>query len=232
MWFFWTLIAVMVAGIGLLMASQDSGTLFGLASDSFASMLYLSLWAAVLIVGILGSRTRFRDVARDLAYWLLILLVLMTGYQFRYELQDMASRLTAGLIPGSPITMSGAERASVMFEKASNGHFEVRMLVNGTAVRALVDTGATSTVLTTADAARAGLAVEELVYATPVMTANGRALAASTVVDRLQIGPIERERVPVLVAGPGSLDRSLLGMQFLSSLSGFEMRGDRLILRD
>ena len=36
----------------------------------------------------------------------------------------------------------------------------------------------------------------------------------------------------VLVAPPGSLWQSLLGMNFIGSLSGFDVRGDRMILRD
>jgi aspartyl protease family protein len=229
---FWIIIAIMAAGVGLLVASQDSGTVFGIASDSFGAMLYLGLWAAVLIVALFGARTRFRDVARDLAYWLLILLVLMTGYQYRYELQDVASRLTAGLVPGSPMTFSDPSRAAVMLEKARSGHFEVRVQANGTTILALVDTGATTTVLTAEDAARAGIVTERLSYNIPVMTANGRAMAARTRIDHLSIGPIERDNVPILVAERGRLEQSLLGMQFLSSLSGFEMRGDRLILTD
>ncbi|WEX07249.1 TIGR02281 family clan AA aspartic protease [Chelativorans sp. AA-79] len=229
---FWIAIAVMAAGVGLLVANHDSGTVFGMANDSFASMLYLSLWAAVLIVGLFGARTRFRNTARDLAYWLLILLVLMTGYQYRYELQDVASRLTAGLIPGSPMSISDSSRAAVMIDKAANGHFEVRMQANGTTIRAVVDTGATTTALTARDAVRAGIDTGALVYATPVMTANGRAMAARASLDSLRIGSIERDGVPILVAEPGQLDQSLLGMQFLSGLSSFEMRGDRLILTD
>jgi hypothetical protein len=38
--------------------------------------------------------------------------------------------------------------------------------------------------------------------------------------------------LPTLVAEPGRLDRSLLGMNFINTLSGFDMRGERLILRD
>ncbi|WP_173931838.1 TIGR02281 family clan AA aspartic protease [Chelativorans sp. Marseille-P2723] len=229
---FWIVMAVLAGGLGLLVATHDRGSVFGLESSVFASVLYLGLWAAVLIVAIFGARTRFRDMARDLAYWLLILLVLMTGYQYRYELQDVASRLTAGLVPGSPITISGSSRAAVMLEKSANGHFEVWMMVNGARVLALVDTGASTTVLSAADAARAGLAVEDLAFAVPVMTANGRALAARAKVETLKIGPIERSGVPVLVAQEGRLEQSLLGMQFLASLSGFEIRGDRLFLTD
>ncbi|MCT7375535.1 TIGR02281 family clan AA aspartic protease [Chelativorans salis] len=229
---FWIIIAVMAAGLVLLIANHENGQVFGIENNAFASVLYLGLWVAVLTVGIVGSGMRFSAVARDLAYWLLILLVLTTGYQYRYELQDVASRLTAGLVPGSPMTVAGSEGHAVMLDKSSNGHFEVRMQVNGTTVRALVDTGASATVLTAADAERVGIAAEDLHFTTPVMTANGRALAASASLDELRIGPIERSNMPVLVAEPGRLEQSLLGMQFLSSLSGFEMRGDRLILRD
>jgi len=35
-----------------------------------------------------------------------------------------------------------------------------------------------------------------------------------------------------VVAEPGRLDQSLLGMNFISSLTAFEMRRDEVILRD
>lgn len=228
---FWLTIAILIAGLVLLVANHDAGSVFGIENNAFASLLYLGLWAAVLIVGAFGSRRRLSDNLRDIAYWLLILLVLMTGYQYRYELQDLASRLTAGLVPGSPMVMKDSH-ASVMLEKSTNGHFEVRMEVNGSIVRALVDTGASITVLTEGDAKRAGIATEDLAFVVPVITANGRALAARTTIDTLAIGPILRRNVPVLVAQQERLEQSLLGMQFLTSLSRFEMRGDRLILAD
>lgn len=86
--------------------------------------------------------------------------------------------------------------------------------------------------LTYADAGRIGINVERLAFTTPVMTANGRANAARATVDVMSLGGIERRRVPVMVAEAGRLEQSLLGMQFLSSLSSFEMRGSRLILTD
>ena len=86
---------------------------------------------------------------RGVAMWLAIILVLVAGYQYRYELQDVASRVTAGLIPGSPLSITDADgRATVMMEKRPSGHFEVRGSVQGAPIDFLVDTGATSTVLT------------------------------------------------------------------------------------
>ena len=63
-------------------------------------------------------------------------------------------------------------------------------------------------------------------------TANGVANAARIVADEVVIGTISRKRLPLLVAEAGRLDQSLLGMNFIGSLSGFDVRGDRLILRD
>lgn len=229
---FWILIAAMAVGLILLVANHDSGSVFGIQNDTFASALYMSLWASVIGVGILGSRRRMSQVFRDLAYWLLLILVLMTGYQYRYELQDVASRLSAGLIPGSPMSVATDRRIAVMIDRSRNGHFEARVEMNGTPVRTLVDTGASMTVLTWDDAERIGINVKRLAFTTPVMTANGRANAARATVDVMSIGGIERRKVPVMVAEAGRLEQSLLGMQFLSSLSSFEMRGSRLILTD
>jgi aspartyl protease family protein len=38
--------------------------------------------------------------------------------------------------------------------------------------------------------------------------------------------------MPLLVAEDGRLGQSLLGMNFIGTLSGFDVRGDRLVLRD
>jgi aspartyl protease family protein len=50
--------------------------------------------------------------------------------------------------------------------------------------------------------------------------------------DELAIGGIVRKDMPVMIAAPGMLGQSLLGMNFIGSLSGFDVRGDRMILRD
>lgn len=229
---FWVVIAIMAVGLILLVANHDTGSVFGMENDTFASVLYLGLWGSVIAVGLLGSRRRLSYAFRDLAYWLLLILLLMTVYQYRYELQDAASRLTAGIIPGSPMSVSTEGKVSVMIDKATNGHFEARVLMNGTAVQTLVDTGASMTVLKLEDAKRIGIAVDRLIFNVPVMTANGQANAARASVKSLALGGIERHNVPVMVADDGNLSQSLLGMQFLGSLSSFEMRGSRLILTD
>ena len=231
--FLWIIIAVIGGGLILLVLNDSAGSTFGIANDAFGQTIYLGIWGTVLAAGILGSGMRLGYVARSLALWLLVILALIAGYQYRYELQDFANRVTAGLVPGSPLSISdGDGNHVVMLDKLSNGHFGARAAINGAAVDVLVDTGASSTVLTASDARRAGFDTAALSFTIPVSTANGTAKAARVIADTITIGAITRRNVPMLVAESGALGQTLLGMNFIGTLSGFDVRGDRMILRD
>lgn len=229
----WLVLGALGLGLVLLIINDDSGTVLGLSSDGFARLLYLGVLGAVLGAGILGSGIGLGHAARNIAIWLAVIMLLVGGYQYRYELQDIASRVTAGLVPGSPLSISDADgRSAVMIDRMSSGHFEIRASLNGAPVNFLIDTGASGTVLSAADASRVGFDPDALSYDVPVMTANGLAHAARVTAEEIRVGDIVRSRVPVLVAQAGRLEQSLLGMNFIGTLSGFDMRGERLILRD
>jgi aspartyl protease family protein len=231
--FLWIILAVIGGGLILLVLNDSSGGTFGIGNDAIGRTLYLGIWGAVVAAGILGSGMRLGYVARSLALWMLLILVFIAGYQYRYELQDFASRITAGLVPGSPLSITDSDgNHTVMLEKLSNGHFGTRAIINGATINVMVDTGATSTVLTTADARRAGFDTSNLNFTIAVSTANGVARAAQVTADEISIGAITRRRVPMLVADGDGLDQTLLGMSFIGTLSGFDVRGDRMILRD
>lgn len=229
----WIILAVIGFAAILLMINHDSGTTLDLLNDDFAGLIWLGVLAAVIGAGLLRSGHRFGEMARSFGLWALIVLALVAGYQYRYELQDFGNRVTAGLIPGSPL-MLGTEdgRATVALDKGRGGHFEVRMAINGAPVQAIVDTGATTTVLSAEDARAAGFDPQSLNYSVRVSTANGTASAAAVRADEIVVGNISRRNMPVLVAAPGALRQSLLGMNFIGSLSGFDVRGDRMVLRD
>jgi aspartyl protease family protein len=231
--FLWIILAVIGGGLILLVLNDSSGETLGISNDAFGQTLYLGVWGTVIAAGILGSRMRLGYIARSLALWMLLALILIAGYQYRYELQDIANRVTAALVPGSPISIGDGEGGHVvMLDKLSNGHFGARVSINGAAVDMLVDTGATSTVLTTADARRAGFETDGLSYTIPVSTANGAARAALVKADEITIGDITRRNVPMLVAESHALGQSLLGMNFIGTLSGFDVRGNRMVLKD
>ena len=231
--FFWIAVVVLVGGLIVLVMANSSGQVLGLDTDSFGNLVYLGALGALVASGILASGQRFGQTVRLLAMWLLVILVFMAGYEYRYELQDVASRVSGGIIPGSPLSVTdGDGRAIVTLRQRVDGHFEADVDVNGETVRAIVDTGATSTVLSAADAERAGFDPSALIFNIPVSTANGTANAARIVADEVAVGGIVRKDLPLLVAESGRLDQSLLGMNFIGTLSGFDVRGDRLVLRD
>jgi aspartyl protease family protein len=64
-----------------------------------------------------------------------------------------------------------------------------------------------------------------------VHTANGRSMTARVRLDNVAIGPLDRQKVEALIAKPGALTQSLLGMSFLSRLRSYEFSGDFLTLR-
>ena len=224
---------LVVLAVVAVAAAVWFGTGAALDGDSMVRLLYLGIILALVASGLLGSGIGLGKGVRNFAIWAAIAVALMAGYQYRYELQDIASRLTAGLIPGSPISGRDAEgRITVMLDRMGDGHFFVRAQVNGALTPMIVDTGATTTVLTSEDARRAGFDPSALSYTLPVMTANGMARAARVKADAFSVGEIDRSGLELLVAEPGRLGQSLLGMNFLSSLSGYDVRGDRLTLYD
>ncbi|RWM10021.1 TIGR02281 family clan AA aspartic protease [Mesorhizobium sp.] len=230
---FWIVMLVIGAGVILLMMNDSAGRTFGIENHGFSRLIWVGVLVTVIGASLVRSGRPLGDMARNLGVWAAIVLALIAGYQYRYELQGVASRVTAGLVPGSPLALGVDNgRATVTLDKADNGHFEARILVNGAPVRTVVDTGATSTVLTAEDAQAAGFNPAALSYTVDVSTANGMARAATVRTDEVAIGGIVRKDMPVMVAAPGMLEQSLLGMKFISSLSGFDVRGDRMILRD
>jgi aspartyl protease family protein len=230
---FWIAMIVIVGGLVLLVINHDAGTVMGVGNDSFASMIQLGALALVIGAGVIFSRASWGSSIKMIAGWLLVFLVFLGGYQYRYELQDVANRVTVGLVPGSPLSMSFSDDdAVVRLDMLANGHFGARARVDGIAVDFIVDTGATSTVLSADDARRVGIDPSTLDYGVPISTANGVTRAARATVEEIGVGSIVRRRLPVLVAAPGSLGQSLLGMNFIGTLSGFDVRRDVMILRD
>ncbi|MBO6726426.1 MAG: TIGR02281 family clan AA aspartic protease [Rhizobiaceae bacterium] len=230
---FWLAIILIAGGLAWLLIGGESNVPFGISGDQFAGALYLGVLGLVIAATTIGTDIGLRGALKSTVIWGGIFLLMVGGYQYRYELQDIASRLTAGLVPGSPLSVTSADgRLLVALERTRGGHFLARGEVNGAPVTLLVDTGASSTVLTLNDANRAGIDLDTLSFTVPITTANGPATAARAVASEIAVGEIARRDLTVLIASPGMLQQSLLGMNFINTLSGFDMRGDRLTLID
>jgi aspartyl protease family protein len=132
------------------------------------------------------------------------------------------------LVPGVPVP---GPAGSVMVARSRDGHFHVRATVDGRTVPMIVDTGASSVVLTNHDAGLLGIHPREDDYTVPTSTANGHAGTAPVIIASLAVGTIAQKNVPALVAQPGALDSSLLGNSFLERLKSYTFEGDKLVMK-
>jgi aspartyl protease family protein len=225
---FMLLIAVGLALI-VIVARRDRASIGALSTGELGGLVYYGAWALIVGSGVLVLfRKRPSHALEAALFWLAIGFVLVFGYSYRTELRAAGDRVLTELMPGRA-SLRG-ER-SVEIVRGQGGDFQVAAQVNGIRVAMALDTGASAVVLTQEAAKAAGLPLEVLSYTVQVDTANGRARAASVTLDRLSVGSIVERAVPALVAQPGQLHVSLLGMSFLNRLESWEVRGDRLMMR-
>lgn len=136
-----------------------------------------------------------------------------------------ASTAVAGLLrPGPPTRDAEVPRGD-------GGEFALHATINGAPVPMVIDTGATSVVLTWETAKAVGLPLELLAYDVDVETVGGRTRAARLTLDRLAVGKLVERSVPALVVPRGQMKTNLLGMSFLDRLESWEVRPEKLMLR-
>jgi aspartyl protease family protein len=229
----WVALFVLALG-GMLLVGNDSGMIAGVDETTFGYGVFLLALLIYLAGGLLGRYGGgAAAVARDAVTWLALGLGLVTLYAYKDELTPIATRVVGELLPGTAMTVetSSGGLTEVKLRKRLNGHFTANVEVNGESVSMIVDTGASSIVLRPEDARAAGIDVDEMTFQVPVLTANGRTMAARVWLDDVSVGPLDRTRVEALIAQPGALSQSLLGMSFLSRLRSYEFSGDYLTLR-
>lgn len=217
----------LVAGLVLYLDAQYPGTL----SDRDNQIdLASRLGIVVLLIGsliVMLRSERFSYVVRSFLVWGGLGLALIVGYSYWEEIAPVAQRVGGNLFPSEPRIVSPG---TVALRAGTGRHFRAVAEVNGQRVQFLVDTGASDVALTKDDARRVGIDPNRLTYDVPYRTANGTSFGARVRLDRVKIGDIVVDDVAGHVAD-GELGQSLLGMSFLRRLSGFEVRGDEMILR-
>jgi aspartyl protease family protein len=224
----WVFVLGVALSLAALIASNDQGAIANLLRHDAASLalkIVLLVFAGGLVLVVF--RERLSKALEPTLFWVVVGLLLVVGYSYRFELRDVGDRVLAELVPGH---VAGRGR-NVQVVRGNSGDFAVAARINGAKIPMVLDTGASSVVLTQEAAKAAGLPIEVLNYSVNVDTANGHTRAAAVTLDRLAVGGLTERAVPALVAQPGQLKTNLLGMTFLNRLESWEVRGDKLWMR-
>ena len=187
--------------------------------DDYMRLAYL----VVLLVALGGFlvtdfRNRPGQTSRQALAWVLIFVAVIAAAGLWGDVRDRVA-------PRQEIAGDGR----IEIPASADGHYHLNADLNGTTVRFVVDTGASTIALGRRDARRIGIDLDGLVYAGEAQTANGSVKTALVVIDRIKIGDIVDDDVPAVVIG-GDLDQSLLGMSYLRRFARVGIEGDRLVL--
>ena len=223
----WTLLVALGLSLLVLLGRSDDG---GIAptSEGFA-VLVGKIAILVLASGAVMTmfRGRFSEALESALLWVVVALLLVLAHTYRFELRHVGDRVMAELIRGR----SAGQGRTVELARGRGGAVQITTQVNGSEIPMTLDTGASSIVLTHEAAHAAGLPLEMVKYTVDIETANGHTRAAAVTLDRVAVGGFVERSVPALIAQPGQLKVSLLGMSFMNRLQSWEVRGSKLVMR-
>ncbi len=178
-----------------------------------------------------------RTLLGELASWTAAAAILVAGVihydTLRAGLGDVLGLADAPPVAAArePSTASASAKSGTEELKAfADGHYYARAEINGRPIDVMVDTGASMVALTYEDAERAGLRLKPSDFTNQVSTANGVAAVAPVILDRVSIGRITVRNVRAAVCERGRLEKTLLGMSFLSRLERVGISQGRLVL--
>ncbi len=131
---------------------------------------------AMLVASLLSRKHHSNQPLLKYAfYWLLIICVGIFLYSFKDGYENIKERFMTALIPSRAVDTGG----EITIKKSVNGHFLVDAFVNDKPVKFLIDTGASSVVLSLEDAKKVGVDIENLSFNRIVQTASGQGKVAN-----------------------------------------------------
>jgi aspartyl protease family protein len=193
--------------------------------DQALSFVYLIGILVLVVSALMVRRIPIGQGLKMFAGWVLIFLAAFVAFALKDDFLALGKRVLAESRGEGQVVAVGKE---LRIRKSMDGHFWVNGELNGSKVRFLVDSGATVTSISSDTAALADIVPSGLPAV--VQTANGTVQVGRARAERLKVGTIERRNMAVHVSeafGP----MNVLGMNFLSSLSGWGVEGQWLVLK-
>jgi len=143
-----------------------------------------------------------------------------------FEIGGQQKKLNIGQHRTGPASAQSSQSATLTADP--RGHFVVEGQINGGTVRFLVDTGATTIALSSADATRLGIDYRKGVRGL-VGTANGTTVAYRVKLDTVRVGDIVVNNIDAAVLEGNSMPFALLGMSFLNRME-MKHQGQTMVL--
>ncbi|MGB1414243.1 MAG: retropepsin-like aspartic protease family protein [Paracoccaceae bacterium] len=189
--------------------------------NDFSRLIYLS----VLVVAILGSvlisrRGAYGKMFRQAGVWLLIFMGLVAIVASWQDIRQS----------GQTTSFQQSQDGAIIIPKEIDGHFHLTLTINDRPIDFLVDTGASDIVLTRKDAARVGFDPNRLDYWGMANTANGTVRLATIRLETVRLGEFIDKNIRASV-NKAPMEKSLLGMRYLSKFSAIEISNDQMILK-
>lgn len=194
--------------------------------DQAVHVLYLVGVLVLIASSLLVRRIPIGQGLKMLAAWVMIFAAAFIIFTMREDFVALWNRVVLETRGGVVQEERGQE---LRVRRSPDGHFWVDARINGESVRFLVDSGATTTSISRAVAERAGIEPSKG-FPAMVRTANGIVAVERGRAETLRVGNIERRDVAVHISDAFG-DMNVIGMNFLSSLSGWSVEGRTLILR-
>ena len=196
------------------------------SSDQTAEFIYLIAILVFVASALVVRRIPIGKGFRMFAGWVIIFLAAFVAFALKDDIVGFANQVLDERRAESTGVQVGEE---LQVKQSLDGHFWVDAKLNGEEVRFLVDSGATTTSISGRTARRTGIEPRGGIPAV-VQTANGVVSVERGRAERLQVGHIVREDIAVHISD-GFGETNVLGMNFLSSLSGWGVERNRLILK-
>ncbi len=189
-----------------------------------SSLTYGLLCLILVASSLFARRLPLGPTLKMTLAWIGIFAFVYVLFLFRPEFMSIWERAKAD-VAGGAVSKDG----QVVVRKSSDGHFYIDGAVNGHRLHFLVDSGATVTTLTEIAAKNAKVEIDPGDFPVMVNTANGVASERRARVKELKVGSIARQDFPIHVS-EGLGETNVIGMNFLSTLAGWRVAGEEMIL--
>jgi len=187
--------------------------------DDTGNLIYLAILCAILIFSFFSWKNSLRKFIKFGLIWFIIfiffIVVALVWENYRSE--------------KSSLNIFDKDLERLTLKTASDGHFYVTLSINNKPINFLIDTGATAMILSKKDGEKLGFNVDKLNFSQLAQTANGEILISPVVFDKVSLGFKNFSNVKAFISLT-DMEKSLLGMRFLSRLKKIELDRNIMII--